>query len=77
MNSVSIGTSLCQFNNTARLNQNKMYEIFSSCDLYTSGNISRFIRHCIRVKKYFHGEYFKVEYMREAIFDYDENVAEL
>jgi len=38
---------------------------------------SRFIRHCIRIRKYFHGDSCKIDYMRTAVVDYDENVSEL
>jgi hypothetical protein len=53
-----------------------MYEIFKSCDLYTMDDISRFIRHCIRIKQYFDGQFCKIEYMKGAVMDYNQRVSE-
>ena len=57
--------------------QGKMYRLFTSCNLLLQDEISRFVRHCIRIKKYFHGEMCKVDYMSGSFPMYDENVSEL
>ena len=62
---------------STELNRKKKDLIFRSCNLHMKNQISRFIRHCIRIRKYFHGDSCKVEYMRTAVMDYDENVSEV
>jgi hypothetical protein len=59
------------------LNERKRDAIFASCNLYMKNEISRFIRHCIRIRKYFHGDSCKIQYMSTAVMDYDETVSEL
>jgi len=65
------------FTSDKQFDEDKMYGIFRSCNLSLPDEISRFIRHCIRIKKYFHGNTCKVEYMKGAMWMYDENVSEL
>jgi len=60
-----------------QLHEDKMYGIFRSCNLLQADEISRFVRYCIRIKQYFHGNTCKVEYMRGALRIYDKNVSEL
>jgi len=57
--------------------QDKLYGIFRSCELLLPDDISRFIRHCIRIRQYFHGNMCKVDYMKGALRMYNENVSEL
>jgi len=60
-----------------QLREDKIHGIFRSCNLFLADEISRFIRHCIRIKQYFHGNTCKVEYMKGAMLMYDESVSEL
>jgi len=76
VNAVSSRADLCQVASETENNEDKMYAIFRSCKLFMQDEISRFIRHCIRIKRYFHGNTCKVEYMRGSIVNYDEHVSE-
>jgi len=55
----------------------KMREAFTSCNLFEKEDISRFIRHCIRVKQYLDGKVCKIEYLKRSVMNYDENVSEM
>jgi len=57
--------------------EDKMNGIFRSCNLLLEDEISRFVRHCIRIKQYFHGNTCKINCMRAAVLMYDESVSEL
>jgi len=76
-NAVSSRADLFKITSDTEFHEDKMYGIFRSCNLLLPDEISRFIRHCIQIKKYFHGNVCKVQYMRGALWMYDENVLEL
>jgi len=76
VNAVSSRADLCKVTSCSESSEDKVYAIFKSCNLFLDDEISRFIRHCIRLKKYFHGDTCKVEYIRGALSHYNENVSE-
>jgi len=75
--SVRSRATLDQVIAATELNRTKKDLIFRSCNLHMKDETSRFIRHCIRIRKYFHGDNCKIDYMRTAVAEYDENVSEL
>jgi len=77
VNAISSRTDLCRLTSETDSSGQKVDAIFRSCNLFRDDQVSRFIRHCIRIKRYFHGDKCKVQYMRGALLQYDENVSEL
>ena len=77
VNAVSSCADLYRLTSETESYEETVDAILGSCHLFRDDEVSRFIRHCIRIKKYFHGENCKVEYMRGALLQYDENVSEL
>ena len=77
VNAVSSRADLCRLTSETESYEESVDAILGSCNLFQDDEVSRFIRHCIRIKKYFHGDNCKVEYMRSALLQYDENVSEL
>ena len=77
VNKVSSKADPFRINTETEFHEKKIYAIFASCNFVVQDDASRFIRHCIRIRKYFHGETCKVEYMKGALCMYNENVSEL